>query len=162
MAAAMNRKYAPLHLSEQEYAEIYRILDTGKHSSRTIKRAQVLRHLHEQSLNYESIAEQSGYKTTATICAIARRYRKGGLELALYDAPRPGQPSKFSTDDEARITAIACSEAPGGRSKWTLRLLAAKVIELELTDNVAPATIGSVLKKTTFNRIKRSNGALAS
>lgn len=157
----MNRKYEPLELSEQDYEEIYRILDTGKHSSRTIKRAQVLRHLHEQTLNYEAIAEQSGYKTTATVCLIAKRYRQGGIATALYDAPRPGQPEKFSTDDQARITAIACSQAPDGRSAWTLRLLADKVVELEVAEKVAPATIRAVLKKTNSSRTKRNNGALA-
>lgn len=157
----MNRKYAPLELTEEDYETVLGILERGKHSARTIKRARVLLGLHQQSGNYEAIAEESGYKTTATVCLIAGRYRQGGLQAALYDAKRPGQPQKFSADDQARITAIACSEPPEERTKWTLRLLADKIVELELSDKVAPATVGAVLKKTNFDPTRRSNGVSA-
>jgi putative transposase len=143
----MNRKYEPITLTDEEYAEIERTIHTGIHSARTIKRAQVLLRLHEQALTSDAIAEECGY-TPATIFLIAKRYRQGGLSTALYDAPRPGQPLKFSPEDAARITAIACSEAPAGRTRWTLRLLAERLVELDICDSVAPETINTILKKT--------------
>jgi transposase len=144
----MNRKYTAITLSEEESQELERIIHTGVHASRTIKRARVLVSLHEQALSHQAIADECGY-SEQTIYKIEARYRDGGIHSALYDKPRPGKAPKFSPDDQARITALACSEAPEGRARWTLRLLADKVVELGVCDGVAPATIGAVLKKTS-------------
>jgi putative transposase len=143
----MNRKYAAITLNEEECSELGSIINTGVHASRTIKRARVLVCLHEQALSHEAVADECGY-TVQTIYKIEQNYRKGGLQAALYDKPRPGKTPKFSPEDAARITALACSQAPDGRARWTLRLLAARVVELNICDGVAPATIGAVLKKT--------------
>jgi putative transposase len=144
----MNRKYPPVTLSEEECEELHRIIHTGVHASRTIKRARVLVRLYEQQMSHDAIAEECGYRSSKTIYDIAQRYRQGGLQRSLYEAPRPGKEPKFSPEEAARITAIACSEAPDGRLRWTLRLLADRVVELAICDHVAPATIRSVLKKT--------------
>lgn len=145
----MHRKYKPIRLTEAECDELHSIIHTGVHASRTIKRARVLLRLHENILSHDAIAEECEYRSTKTIYDIEQRYRDGGLERSLYDAPRPGKERKFSPEEEARITAIACSKAPDGRTRWTLRLLAERVVELEICDHVAPATIGAVLKKTS-------------
>lgn len=155
----MNRKYAAITLKDGEYEELDGIVHRGVHSSRTIKRARVLLRLHEKELSHDGIAEECEYRSTKTIYDIEKRYRDGGIERSLYEAPRPGKEPKFSPEDEARITAIACSQAPDGRSRWTLRLLADRVVALDICDHVAPATIGAVLKKTNSSPIKSSTGA---
>jgi transposase len=152
----MNKKY-PIVLTEAERSELKAIVNSGTHNARVIKRANALLFT-DEGLSH-SVAAKQARLTEATMSHIAQRLNEGRLAKALYDAPRPGAASKFSADDEARITAIACSQAPDGRSKWTLRLLAAKVVELEITDSVVPATIRRVLKKTNSRRTKRSNGA---
>jgi putative transposase len=144
----MNRKYPAITLSEEERSELDQIIHTGVHAARTIKRARVLLLLDEKILSHEAIADECGY-ATLTIYNIEQKYRHGGIAASIYDKPRPGQVPKFSPDDAARITALACSEAPDGRVRWTLRLLADKVVELHICDSVAPATIGAVLKKTS-------------
>jgi transposase len=154
----MNKKYS-IVLTEAERIEVEQMLKSGTHNARVIKRANALLSVAE-GMSHAAAAEQARI-SEVTMSHIAKRFALGRLAKALYDAPRPGAAPKFSADDEARITAIACSQAPDGRSKWTLRLLAAKVVELEMTDNVAPATIRAVLKKTTLRRTKRSSGASA-
>jgi transposase len=85
----------------------------------------------------------------ATVYNIRRRYCTEGLQAALNDKPRPGAPKKLDGRGEARFTAIACSDPPLGRQRWTLRLLADKLVELELVDGISPATVRTLLKKTS-------------
>jgi hypothetical protein len=65
----------------------------------------------------------------------------------------PPVPAKITGDVEARIIALSCNEPPEGRSKWTLRLLADKAVELEIIDSISYVSIGQVLKKTNSNHI---------
>jgi len=154
----MNKKYTVV-LSEAERKELEGIVKTGRNQARVINRARALLLSHQGQANTE-VAIACGI-TTVTMSHLSRRFVEGGLPKALYDAPRPGAARKFGADDEARITAIACSQAPDGRSRWTLRLLAAKIIELDIADTVAPATVRTVLKKTRFNHRQRNSGASA-
>jgi transposase len=75
-------------------------------------------------------------------------YRQGGLEYALHDEPRPGQPRKYQTDQEAEVVALACSAPPGGRKRWTIRLLTAAARERPQLANVNRETVRQMLKKT--------------
>ncbi len=78
---------------------------------------------------------------------IRNRYLAKGLTVALSEKPRSGQPSKFNKAAQAHLTALACSEAPEGRSRWTLRLLADRLVELRLVESVSYKTVGEQLKK---------------
>ena len=75
-------------------------------------------------------------------------YCQGGLEYALHDLPRPGQPRKYQTDQEAEVVALACSAPPGGRKRWTVRLLTAAARERPQLANVNRETVRQMLKKT--------------
>ena len=79
---------------------------------------------------------------------IRRRYHKGGLERAIEEAARSGQPPKFNGKSMARITAIACSKPPEGHARWSLRLLADRVIELDIVEEISHQSIHNILKKT--------------
>jgi transposase len=74
-----------------------------------------------------------------------------GLEAALSEKVRGGAPRKFSERDRAKITALACTKPPQGHARWTLRLLAEKMVELELVESISRDTIDKVLKKTNFS-----------
>src|ERR1035437_567915 len=76
-------------------------------------------------------------------------YRQGGLEYALHDEARPGQPRKYQTDEEAEVVALACSAPPGGRKRWTVRLLTAAARERPGLASVNRETVRQMLKKTT-------------
>jgi transposase len=149
----MNKKYS-IVVTEAERIELEQMVNSGTHNARVIKRANALLFVAE-GMSHAAAGEQARV-SEVTMSHIAKRFHEGRLPKALYDAPRPGAAPKFSAEDEARIIAIACSQAPDGRSKWTLRLLAAKVVELEMTDNVAPATIRTVLKKANLRRTKKT------
>jgi transposase len=80
---------------------------------------------------------------------VRRQYCQEGLQACLREKPRSGRPRAFSGHGEAALTVLACSDPPDGRCRWTHRLLADRVVELELLDSVAHTTIGRLLKKTT-------------
>ncbi len=88
-----------------------------------------------------------------------QRFVEEGLEAALTDRARPGQKPKLTDRQCARLIAIACSDAPEGHDHWTLRLLADKVVKLGFADAFSHEAVRTVLKKTSLNRGKRSNGA---
>jgi len=122
------------------------MLTKGKHSVRSLKRVQVLLALQEG--NTPSSAAQLVGVSPAMIYNIRNRYLAEGLTVALSEKPRSGQPSKFNKAAQAHLTALACSEAPEGRSRWTLRLLADRLVELRLVESVSYKTVGEQLKKT--------------
>lgn len=146
----MPRKRQILQLTEQDRSSLTSILSKGKSSAREQTRARVLDLLHRKE-HPEQIAEilQVG---VATVYNLQRRYSKEGLESALSEKPRSGKPSVISGETKARITALACSDAPEGHARWTLRLLADKAVEFGIVDSISYKTIGEILKKTSFAR----------
>ena len=81
------------------------------------------------------------------------------FDLALNERPRPGQRPKLTGKQEAHLVAVVCSAAPEGHTRWTLRLLADKVVELGFADSIARETVRQVLKKTNSSPGKSKNGA---
>lgn len=147
----MPRKRQILQLTEQDRSSLTSILSKGKSSAREQTRVRVLDLLHRGE-HPERIAEilQVG---VATIYNLQNRYLKEGLESALSEKPRCGKPPVISGETKARITALACSDAPEGHARWTLRLLADKAVEFGIVDSISYKTIGEILKKTSFDRI---------
>ena len=85
----------------------------------------------------------------STVIRVRQRFVEGGLERALNDRPRPGKRRKLDGKHEAHLVAVACSAAPEGHTRWTLRLLADQVVKLEFTDSICRETVRQVLKKRT-------------
>ncbi len=69
------------------------------------------------------------------------------MDAALADKPRRGAPAKFDGKQEAMIVALACSDAPEGRARWTAKLLTNRVVELEVVESISESTVRRVLKK---------------
>jgi len=78
-------------------------------------------------------------------------YRERGLDYALYDAARPGQPAKYSTDQEAEVAALACSQPPEGAARWTIRLLTIAAGHRPKLAGINRETVRQILKKTSVN-----------
>lgn len=91
--------------------------------------------------------------SSRTIEHLKKRFVEEGLESALERkvASRPPREIRFDGAFEARLLALACSEAPGGRCRWTVRLLADKAVELNYTDSISKSSVHSVLKKMKFS-----------
>ena len=96
------------------------------------------------------LGQQSSFGQ-ATVERIRRRFVEAGLE-AINERPRPGARPCFSAKAEARLVAEACSQAPSGRSRWTMRLLAGRVVELGLAESCSHETVRRVLKKRGSSR----------
>ena len=87
--------------------------------------------------------------TADTIWRIKKRYAEGGVRKATEENSRPGQPRKFSTDHQARLTAIVCTVAPAGRERWTLELLTQKMrSEVAGCKTISKEAVRLMLKKT--------------
>lgn len=89
--------------------------------------------------------------SVATVERVRQRFVELGLEAALARKPqdRPSRERKLDGAAEARLIALACSKAPAGRKSWTLRMLADKLVELEIVDAICPETVRQTLQKTT-------------
>jgi transposase len=88
----------------------------------------------------------------ATVARVRQRWVRGGLDAALHRRPTGPRPRKLDGAQEARVIALACSAPPAGRERWSLRLLAERLVELEVVDGIAPNTVRTVLKKTSSSR----------
>lgn len=134
-----------VRLSEEDRTELNKYLRHGKSSARSLTRARILL-LADEGHSDEVIVEALKV-SRPTVNRIRKRYCEGGLEFALYEKPRSGAPTKLDGRVEAELTLLACSEPPEGRSKWTLRLLADKLVELEAVDSISHMSVHRILKK---------------
>ena len=144
-------------LSEEEEQQLRKIISRGKVSARRAARARMLLKANE-GLSDEQVAG-SLEVGSAKVGRIRQRFVEEGLEAALKDKPRPGQPRKLSGKQEAHLIAVACSDPPKGRARWTLRVLAGKVVELGFVESICHETVRQILKKTTSNPGKSNSGA---
>ncbi|OGO37221.1 MAG: transposase [Chloroflexi bacterium RBG_16_57_8] len=111
------------------------------------------------SWNVADVAEAMGV-TPRTIEHLKKRFVEEGLTAALErrQLEKPPRDVTFDGAFEARLIALACSEAPEGRRRWTMRLLAEKAAELSLTPSVSPMTVQRILKKTNLSLTSGSTG----
>ena len=109
--------------------------------------------------NVADVAEALGV-TSRTIEHLKKRFVEDGLEAALERKPREKPPREVIFDGafEARLIALACSDAPEGRRRWTVRLLADKAVELKFAESVSHMTVQRVLKKTNLSLTSASTG----
>lgn len=135
-----------VNLTDEDREELNQYLRRGKSSARSQTRARILL-LADEGRSDAEIADALSVSRT-TICRIRKRYCDFGLEFALNEKPRSGAPPKIDGRVEAELTVLACSDPPEGRSKWTLRLLADKLVELEVVDSISHMSVQRTLKKT--------------
>ncbi len=144
-------------LTAEEREELIVLVSAGKASARTITRARILLKADQSDggpgWNDAEITEalDCGRRT---VSRVRRRFVERGLCAAL-ERKRQDKPSRERTFDgaaEARLIAIACSEPPEGSARWTMQLLADKVVELQIVSAVSDETVRRTLKKTSSSR----------
>jgi putative transposase len=149
----MPMKQRGVTLTKGERKALADFVARGKKSARAITRARILLLLDEGRKEHE-LTELLGV-TRGTVYNVRKKYQQKGqapiLEL-LHDAPRSGRPITLDSRVEAKVTMIACSTPPSGRSRWTLQLIADKVVELAVTGAISHESVRRVLKKTNSNR----------
>ena len=144
-----------IELSAQDQAEPIDIVTKGKRPARTILRANILLASDRRSERYMTVSEISkAYHTTpTTVQTVRTSYCEKGLEATINRKKRetPPVPAKVTGEVEAHVIALACGEPPEGYSRWTLRLLADKAVELGYIESISHATISTILKKMNLS-----------
>ena len=134
----MNVRYL-VELADKEREQLETLLKGGRERIRCVKRAQILLAAHQKHAD-KDIAKMVS-TSLSTVRRSKRRFVEGGLEHALYDKRRPGRGRKLSGEEEALLVATACSNAPDGRARWTLELLAGRMVELTEHDQISRETV---------------------
>lgn len=142
-----NKQTHEVALSTEERGFLIKNTKSGDWSPREVKRAQILLKAdknHEAKKDHE-IADEL-HCSQYTVTKLRERFHKGRLEV-VHDKPRTGRPRIIDGDVEAHIIAVACSEAPVGRERWTLRLIAGRVVTLTDVESCSYGSVRNVLKK---------------
>ena len=139
----MKKQHLRLKKSEREYLE--KLLEKGQLRAKVFKRATAFLEL-ERGKTLGAVAATLNVDRVS-VMRWRDSYRRQGLK-SLEDAPRSGRPIQIDGTQRAKITALACSEAPPGYARWNLRLLAENVVELGYCDRISHTQVGNVLKKT--------------
>ena len=141
----MPKKKYIVDLTAEEREQLLHLVRRGKNSSRKVTRARILLKAND-GLNDEQIASALDCGV-ATVERTRKRFVEAGLG-ALDDRPRPGARPKLTGKQQAHIIAVACSKAPEGRTHWTMRLLAGKVVELGFSETFSRESVRRLMKKT--------------
>lgn len=152
----MAKKYI-VELSIDEVQQLNDHLAKGNKEARSIRRAHILLLAHEGQKD-EDIAEHQRCGAS-TVQRTRQRYVEEGLHSALFDKHKTGKPEKLTGKAKAHLVALACSEAPGGRGVWTLRMLGDRLVELDLVESISIECVRTHLKKTNASLGSISNGA---
>lgn len=149
-------------LTNEERQQLQELVDEGRGSKSARQRARVLLKADQTegapAWPDERVAEFAEV-SLSTVHRVRQGFVEEGFEAVLRRKPSPQrQYRKLDGAAEARLIATACSEAPQGRSRWTLKLLADKLVELEVVESISRECVRRTLKKTFSSRIVRSNG----
>jgi transposase len=152
----MRKKYI-VSLTDSERASLRAMISSGKGAARRLAHARVLLKA-DEGLADQAIADAVEV-SRPTVERVRRRLVEEGLEAAL-DPRRPDQAREHRIDGEveAHLIALACSAPPKGEVRWTLRLLADKLVELEYLPAVSHETVRRALKKTNWHPGASANG----
>jgi transposase len=142
----MDQRYI-VDLTAEERAGLLALLNKGVAPARRLTRARILLLADEGGTDQE-IAAAALHVHPATIERTRRRFVEGGVERALSDKPRPGGRPKLAGRQEAHLVALACSAPPEGRARWTMQLLADRLVELALVEAISDETVRRTLKRT--------------
>ncbi len=151
----MAEKYI-VHLTAEEREELTALVSKGKSSAAKIRHAQVLLKADAEGPNWTDprIADAFSMHLN-TVAGIRKRWVEQGLDAALNRKPqaRPSRTPKLDGAGEARVLAVSCGEPPPGQARWSLRLLADRVVELGIVGSFSHESVRRVLKKTNSSPI---------
>jgi len=152
----MPKKKYIVELTQGEREERLEDINQGQNSARKIKRANILLLANNGKTDHQIVESLS--TSIATVQRTRQRFVEGNLEYALNEKRRSGRPREFDDKQEAYLVALACSTAPEGRKCWTMQLLAERLMEMEVIDQVSDETVRLRLKKTKSNLGNETSG----
>ena len=133
--------------ADRRFLECFR--SKGQHSAREVTRAHIL--LATEARVPTAQVQQVLGVSRMVIWRTQSAYAEKGLDYALYDAARPGQPAKYGTDQEAEVVALACSQPPEGSARWTIRSLTIAARHRPKLAGINRESVRQILKKTSVN-----------
>ena len=151
----MSRPARHLEVSSADKRTLDQLLGSGVQQVRVLLRALAIRQLGDGYTATEAAAMVR--LTPKAVRALAARYRQGGLERALFDAPRPGKAPGLEQQQQQRIIAVVCSPPPEGRARWTVRLLTEEVIKRKLVPRVGREAIRILLESHDLKPWREKN-----
>lgn len=143
-------------LSANERERLERLSRQRTASVRMVRRAQALLLAAEETTD-EVIAARLRMGV-ATLERLRRRFVEEGLEASLRERPRPGARPKLGPKERAYVVALACTRPSEGRHRWTMQMLADRLVELEMVPDITDEAIRRLLKRTSSSRGSRSSG----
>ena len=146
----MSEKRYLVTLTQEEREDLRTLLRGGRAKSRKIARAHILL-LADDGKTDEAITEAL-HVGLSTVWRTRQRFVEGGREWALSERPRPGAPRKLDGKGEAFLIALACSGPPKGRTRWTMQLLADRMVEIGVAEALSDETVRRTLKGGTSSR----------
>lgn len=147
-----------IKLIKTEVEELMSIINKGSHTSQTFRAAYILLNCDEGKYSTKVINEQISKVLKVgmrTIDRVKKKFIDDGFEACLERRPTTREYEKKADGDlEAKLVTLCCSEPPKGFAKWSLRLLADKMVELKYVESISHVTVRSVLKKTNLSHGK--------
>src|SRR5687767_8324958 len=150
-----------VRLTVEQRDALGRVVHTGSHPVARRRRAQILLRADAEGPDAWTDEEIAEHLETSrmTVMRVRQQFAAEGLDATLHrKKPTGRQYRKLDGEQEARLVALACSAAPDGRARWTMKLLADRLVELEVVDAIDPATVWRTLQKTTSSRGSGSSG----
>ncbi len=149
------RKQYHVHLTPEQRADATAILAGGTHPALIHRHARILLEVdaavRRRVRGDRQVAELCGV-SPRTVARVRERFARDGFAVALHGHPHPGSAPKLSTAQEARLIALACTAPPAGRTRWSVRRLAERAVELEAMPPVSRELVRTTLKKTASSR----------
>lgn len=148
----MHKKYL-VTLTEKERTELISLIKTGKASAKKLTHARIVLATDESDSaakkKTDSEIGKELHVSAKTVSRIRQQFVVEGLESCLLRRLHSNfRPRKIDGEQEAHLVALTCSDPPEGRARWTLKLLANQLVELEVIDEISSSTVGRTLKKT--------------
>jgi transposase len=140
------RRAQLIQLTDDQRKHLTKLVNTGKGQARVLTRARMLL-LASKGESNQAIADALGV-SWRTVIRIKDRFQREGVQAAIQEHARPGRPPRITGDIEAKMVMLACSAPPQGRDRWTLQLLADKMVELGYIDSISDVGVYKRLKKT--------------
>jgi putative transposase len=146
-------KHTDLYLTSEQRSQLGNLVRSGSGLARTQTKARILLMTDRSSGNVRKDAEiaESVMVNVATVGRTRRKFINEGMEAALHDKVRPGGKPKITGEIEAKLTMLACSDPPEGRDRWTIQLLADKMVELRYVESISRVAVGKRLKKANLS-----------
>lgn len=146
-------QHAQIYLTSEQRHALEGMLHKGQSPARVCTRARILLLSDRNQGMPRKAAEIAEVLlcNASTVGNVRRRFVQAGLPAALYDKPRPSAKPKITGEVEAQLVLLACSAPPEGQSRWSLRLLAQRLIELECVESISHVAVRDMLKKTSLS-----------